>query len=163
MIKTDLQFRDRGNVRQKLDRLADSEPQDGYPEIGETIVRLVKDSFRRERSPYGAPWKPLSTTTMQMRAKRGSSRGGILQDSRRLFNSIKASEQRGSLDVGSDVEYAGVHQFGNDSNLMFGGPRAPIPARPFLPWKHPNRPPELPDRWMDEVIDILDELYDSNL
>lgn len=156
-MRVDLDLRNEEQVSRRLRQLANVDPEQAMPVIGETLVDLTKASFRNARDPYGTPWKPLSPTTMAMRRQGASAKP--LQDTRRLYNSISAQRVNDGVAVGTNVVYAKVHQFGNDQNRFFGGPLAPIPARPFLPWKRNATKPELPDDWMNEVVATLEELY----
>ena len=102
--------------------------------LAQVVVTRADLSFREEQSPLGAAWKTLSDVTLQRR--RGSS-AKILSDTRILANSISAQPASAhEVIVGTAVEYAAVHQFGNPNNRMYNTPRghpAPIPPRPFLP------------------------------
>lgn len=85
------------------------------------LKTLVDDSFDQSRAPDGTGWEPLKPATVRKR-RRGSSKP--LVDTGQLRNSITSVALNASLRVGTNVPYAGVHQF--------GGGRG-IPARPFLP------------------------------
>jgi phage virion morphogenesis protein len=156
-VRIDIDVRNDSGVKRRLRQLANADPEQAMPVIGETLVDLTKATFRAERSPYGQPWKPLSPATMAMRRQGSSSR--ILQNTRRLYNSISAQPVNDGISVGTNVVYARAQQFGNPDNRFYGGARAPIPARPFLPWKPGASKPELPTDWMDEVISVLSALY----
>lgn len=86
----------------------------------EDLKTLVDDSFEGSRSPAGVRWQPLAPATVKKR-RQGSSKP--LVDTGNLRNSINASSGPGRLSVGTNVPYAGFHQFGTGD----------IPARPFLP------------------------------
>ena len=154
-----MELRDIGGVKNRLNKLASMDPQRSLPVIGETLVDKVREGFAQERDPYGTPWKPLSPVTIAMR--RGSGGARILQDSRRLYNSISAQVRGNGVAIGTNVIYAATQQFGRASNRMFGRASAPIPARPFLPWKNANAAPELPKDWLDDVTNILGKLFDE--
>ena len=76
-------------------------------EIGRTLVTSVIGRFERERGPGGAPWKPSARGT---RGKRG--RGQTLTDTGRLRASITHRASRDAVEVGTNVIYAAIHQFG---------------------------------------------------
>lgn len=101
---------------------------------GRALVTRVQLGFRRSEDPYGRPWKPV---------KRG---GQPLVDSGRLRRSFSYRVERDGLVVGTNVNYAAVHQGGalirakNHPYLRFrvGNQwvrkrQVTIPARPMLP------------------------------
>ncbi len=117
-------------------------------EIGQSLVASVIDRFERERGPGGGPWKPSARAT---RGKRG--RGQTLTDTGRLRASITHRASRDAVEVGTNVVYAAIHQFGGKTGprtirpkrkkaLYWPGaahpvarvdhPGSTIPARPFL-------------------------------
>lgn len=121
--------------------------------IGAAIVKNTQLRFEAETSPSGVPWK---------KSRRAASQGGkTLQDSRRLYASLTSRVVgAGTLEVGTNVAYAAVHQFGatirpkTKKRLKFripgGGFRTAagvtIPARPFLGFTQADR---------EDVSDIL--------
>lgn len=88
--------------------------------ISEDLKTFIDSRFESSQSPSGAPWQPLKPATIARR-RQGSSKP--LVDTGRLRNSISARPQKQSLEFGTNVVYAGTHQFGH----------GPVPARPFLP------------------------------
>ncbi|HIB69706.1 MAG TPA: hypothetical protein EYO33_32670 [Phycisphaerales bacterium] len=84
--------------------------------------------FRAE----GPGWAPLSEATLLRRKKEGEG-AQILRDTGRLFQSLTDSASEGSvfkldsttLEIGTNLEYAAVHQDGSQAKN--------IPRRPFLP------------------------------
>ena len=155
-------LRDRSGIRGKLRKLISKDPARSLPVVGETLVELVRDSFENQADPYGERWQPLSPTTLKLR-RQGSGGGGtrILQDNRILRNSINA-QPRGTdgVAVGSPLIYAATQQFGRADNRMYGRVSAPIPARPYLPWKAGENSPRLPAAWLKEVVDVLEGHFD---
>lgn len=130
--------------------------------IGAAIVKNTQLRFEAETGPKGVPWK---------KSRRAASQGGkTLQDSRRLYASLTSRVVgAGTLEVGTNVAYAAVHQFGatirpktsrgtrasgTTKRLKFripgGGFRTvasvTIPARPFLGFTQEDR---------EDVSDIL--------
>jgi phage virion morphogenesis protein len=77
--------------------------------IGADIVADAALRFRDSRDPYGVPWKPLAASTIRRRRK-GSSKP--LLDTGRLRNSVSYRLIGNGVEVGSNVEYAAIHQFG---------------------------------------------------
>ncbi|MEM7734440.1 MAG: phage virion morphogenesis protein [Deinococcota bacterium] len=156
-VGVEFNVRDVTGIGARLQRLAETNPSDALPVIGESITAKVQETFEKAQDPYGTPWKQLSALTLAMRG--ASARP--LQDTRRLRNSINYQVRDGkAVAVGTNVIYARVHQFGNPTHRVFGGPVSPLPARPFLPWKTPNAKPELPKAWMVEAVNALEALYE---
>ena len=90
--------------------------QAGLYILGETDKR-----FQEERSPSGAKWKRLADSTKKRRRKGKKKRYGerILKDSGTLRNSMSSRKQgnifrvsQHFVEVGTNVPYANVHQFG---------------------------------------------------
>ena len=115
--------------------------------IGQSLVTSTIDRFERERSPEGAPWKKSA------RARREG--GQTLTDTARLRGSITHRVGPDFVEVGTNVVYAAIHQFGGQTpprtirpkrakalKFSIGGrtvfaksvrhPGSRIPARPFL-------------------------------
>lgn len=142
---------------QKLLALAQVNPAQSLPVIGEMLVKRTRKSFDDTRSPWGQSWAPLSPVTL---ARRRSGGGRPLQDTRVMYNSI-SWQSAGNLAIAigsSDGIKARVHQFGNPNNKFFGKGRAPIPARPFLPITTTGV--DIPDSWRDEIIKELRSLFE---
>ena len=87
----------------------------------EAIVRLIANTFQKSASPTGEKWEDLDPKTVKKRKKNSDK---PLLDSTRLSRSLlNASYGARSIKFGTNVEYAGFHQFGTRR----------IPARPFMP------------------------------
>lgn len=128
-----------------LERVANVDPREALEEIGAYLHRRVIENFERQSDPWGRPWEPLSPETV---ARKGSSR--ILEDTGGLRQSI-AWRLVGSeaVAVGTNLEYAPVHQF--------GAKRKNIPERPFLPVAETGV--DLPGDHLADVIEILERYY----
>ena len=93
------------------------------------IKKLVDDAFYKSIDPNtGVAWKPLqeSTTDRRRQGPGPASRKRIhkpLVDTGRLRGSIATKAFDKSITYGTNVEYAGPHQFGTKK----------IPQRRFLP------------------------------
>lgn len=130
--------------------------------------RILKDVFGGEQTFYGKAWKPLSDATLlarayrQTRSKRGrlkTNKGRqhsivrafgnakILQDTGLLRSSITARATENSVQVGTNVSYGRVHQFGSKARH--------VPARPFLPTPSSG----LPARDLARIQQILSRYY----
>lgn len=101
-------------------------------DIGAKLGDITEDAFQAE----GPGWPQLKPYTV---AKRGSAHP-ILQDTGGLAGSITHGGDRDSAWVGMSKEYAEKHQFGDPTNRLFGH-SAPIPPRPFLPFRDQSLTP----------------------
>ena len=96
------------------------DPQVAFDEAGQILVASTVLRFERGTGPDGEPWKP---------SRRALEEGGqTLVDSARLRNSMTHVASADGVDVGTNVVYAAIHQFGS------GDLEKPknIPSRPFL-------------------------------
>ena len=87
------------------------------------IGQIVRNSVIKNFMEGGRPekWKP---------SKRAMKEGGqTLADTGRLRNSIKSKAFTNRAEVGTNVIYAAIHQFGGKAGR---GKKVTIPARPFL-------------------------------
>lgn len=105
--------------------------------IGAYIVASTQRRFERQAGPDGTAWKPSQRAIAQS--------GQTLRDTGRLFKSIAHRATSDLVEVGSNLIYAGVHQFGatihakKGPNLKFkigdhwiSKPSVTIGARPYL-------------------------------
>lgn len=106
-------------------------------DFGSYLVAEVQQRFRTETGPDGEVWK---------KSKRVEAEGGLtLSDTGHLKNFITHKASADTLEVGTAVKYAAIHQFGGDIKpkkakelyFMVGGhlvktKKVTIPARPFL-------------------------------
>lgn len=112
--------------------------------IGLKLIAWTDKQFQTEGRQSGEEWAPLKPNTVAGR-RQGSSR--ILQDTGHLKGSITAKISGGSVEVGTNVSYAGPHQFGSapytikpkkpGGLLAFMTVGGPVTARAV---KHPGLP-----------------------
>ncbi len=114
--------------------------------IGETVRTSVIKNFTAEGRPD--KWTRLSPVTLglawSMKGKKTHVKSGkretkafskyksgkkILTDSADLRNSITAKAYDDRVEIGTNVRYAAIHQFGGKAGR---GRKVNIPARPFL-------------------------------
>ena len=69
----------------------------------------VEENFEQEGRPR---WAALRPSTIKSRARKGNWPGRILQQRGRLAASIVTDHTRDSGRIGTNVAYAGIHQFG---------------------------------------------------
>ncbi|MCY3878611.1 MAG: phage virion morphogenesis protein [Rhodobacteraceae bacterium] len=96
------------DLARRIARMSDTRPV--MDEIGSLLEESTRERFDRERGPDGAPWLP------SLRARREG--GKTLTDSARLRESITrrvtGSGSRAEVEVGTNVIYAAIHQFGGE-------------------------------------------------
>lgn len=82
--------------------------------IADAVQGMVADAFQEQGRP-GEPWPELSDKTLARRrkGKKASNSNRILQDTGRLKQSVSVGQAGShSYEVGSNILYARVHQFG---------------------------------------------------
>jgi phage virion morphogenesis protein len=97
-------------------------------EIGAAIAASIMLNFAEQHDPDGNAWEPLSEATL---ANRRGGEGQILRDTGRLNRSITHNVSGQSVEIGSDIVYANMMQFGGkkaDFPWLWGD----IPERPFV-------------------------------
>ena len=98
-------------------------PSATLDQVGRYLVASTLRRFERERAPDGSPW---------LRSARALAVGGkTLTDTGRLRGSITHTVTDGgrAVEVGSNVLYAAIHQFGGRAGK---GLLTTVPARPYL-------------------------------
>lgn len=112
--------------------------------IAQTMHKVTEDNFAAEGRPK---WQPLSEVTKHLRlggkkaykkdgkltaAAQRRMEGGfrILQHTGDLASNISTDYDSTQAVVGSNKEYAAIHQFGGHAGR---GRKVEIPARPYLP------------------------------
>ena len=110
-------------------------------QIGEYMVMSTKERFKKGTSPEGAKWAPKSPTTLARYGARKSNRidpRPLFGPSGMLSSQIFHDAGPNQLEVGSNLIYAAVQQFGAGKgqfgNMTNGSPIpwGNIPARPFF-------------------------------
>lgn len=87
--------------------------------IAGTLAKVVEDNFAAEGRPR---WQP---------SQRAASSGGrTLQQTGRLAASIVTDYNTSSVRIGSNVDYARIHQLGGQAGR---GHAVTLPPRPYLP------------------------------
>ena len=98
---------------------------DYWDSVGKYMEKkTIQERFEKEQAPDGTKWKPLSPARIKQRLKRHK-RGNmkILSDTGELRR-IHYEAGKNYVQIGTNVKYAKVHQFGSKKKN--------IPARPFL-------------------------------
>lgn len=116
--------------------------------VANTLQNVTEESFDKQASPFGEKWKPNAPKTLQK--KRGNK---ILIQSGLLSQSFTQKVTGTSAQVGTNKEYAAIHQFGGKAGR---NRKVIIPARPFMPInKNGEIPKDLGERLENEVVDYL--------
>ena len=116
--------------------------------VANTLQNVTEESFDKQASPFGEKWKDNAPSTKTK--KRGNK---VLIKSGLLSQSFTQKVTGSSAQVGTNKEYAAIHQFGGKAGR---GKKVNIPARPFMPIKQNGEiPKDLGDRLEREVVDYL--------
>lgn len=126
--------------------------------LAETARDLVDEGFATGTAPDGTPWKELAMRD-----------GQPLRDTRRLQGSFTYDTKKDSFSVGTDVEYAAIHQNGGTvtakgkalawkaGGKMHFAKSVTIVARPMLPGKY------MPARWSKAMRDAANDLVEETV
>ena len=97
----------------------------------------TEENFKEEGRPK---WENLKDSTIKQRTKNKQWPGMILQVSGQLASSVNTYYDNDSAVIGSNLEYAAIHQLGGQAGR---NKSVEIPARPYL---------KLTDDDFDEII-----------
>lgn len=104
-----------------LSRLVDAAVHPGQmmSAMSAYLVTSTQRRFETETGPDGVKWKPLADRTASRKIGRGKVRGtaNILRLSTRLYQSLVSRSDETSAEVGTNVVYAAIHQFGGEIQL----------------------------------------------
>lgn len=95
-----------------------------FADIGEYLIRETDNRFRDQKAPDGSPWQDLKPATWKRKKNRK-----ILTERTRLRGSLAYQAGPDRVEVGTNVVYGAIHQFGGKAGR---GGSAEIPTRPFL-------------------------------
>jgi phage virion morphogenesis protein len=129
-------------LEQLIERLGDASP--ATREIAGVLAFEAEEAFELERSPGGTPWEQLAQSTIEQRIKLGYWPGRMLQRTGRLAASVTSDFGPDFAVVGSNVEYAGIHQFGGQAGR---GLKSKIPERAFL---------GISEAGEDEILELME-------
>lgn len=79
--------------------------------VGGAMLLSTQRRFEMERGPGGVQWPALAKSTIERNPKRAPP-AKILRDSVRLYKSLTMDADGESAQVGTNVVYAAIHQFG---------------------------------------------------
>ena len=141
--------------QKRLDNLAKdfNNPKEILNEIGILTKNKSEESFEKQSSPFGERWKANATATLIQ--KRGNK---ILTQSGLLRTSLTYKLGNQSVTIGTNKEYAPIHQFGGKAGR---GKRVIIPARPFLPINDKGEiPKDFGESLENEVVEYFKKSLD---
>lgn len=85
-------------------------------DIGAALLKSTQDRFEAQAGPDGEPWAPFASSTLKsMRKSRKPPQ--LLRDSGRLSNSLAYLADAAGVQVGTNVVYAAIHQFGGEVEI----------------------------------------------
>jgi phage virion morphogenesis protein len=99
-------------------------------EVSGVLAFGVEEAFRLEQDPVsGAAWEELADATVAQRSADGHWPGKMLQVTGQLAASFSTDFGPDFAMVGTNLEYAAIHQFGGKAGRNRS---VDIPARPYL-------------------------------
>lgn len=107
--------------------------------IAGIFASATEENFKNEGRPD--KWTELSEATKKQRTKQKKWPGQILQVSGQLASSISTQYDDESAVIGSNLDYAAIHQLGDQAGK---NKKVEIPARPYL---------KLTDDDFNEILD----------
>jgi phage virion morphogenesis protein len=136
------------DVQRKFNDLLQPDLEQLLDNIGAEVVSQTQSRISDDKAdPDGTPW---AEWTDRYAGTRNSGQS-LLEDSGRLNNSISHLVVGDTVEVGSNLVYAGHHQFGSEKK---SGRGSGVPARQFL---------GLSDHNMDEVEIIVNNFIEDLL
>lgn len=140
--------------QKRLDNLAKdfNNPKEILNEIGILTKNKSEESFEKQSSPFEGRWKANAPATLIQ--KRGNK---ILTQSGLLRTSLTYKLGNQSVTIGTNKEYAPIHQFGGKAGR---GKKVIIPARPFLPI---NDKGEIPKDFGESLENEVVEYFKKSL
>ena len=106
--------------------------------IAGILASSTEDNFREEGRPD--KWQDLAESTKKQRTKKRKWPGQILQVEGKLAASVNTQYDDDSAVIGSNLDYARIHQLGGQAGKNHS---VTIPARPYL---------KLTDSDMQEIL-----------
>lgn len=95
--------------------------------IAGIFASSTEDNFREEGRPD--KWTELADITKENRKKKDKWPGQILQVEGQLASSVNTQYDDNSAVIGSNLDYAAIHQLGGKAG---SNKKVTIPARPYL-------------------------------
>lgn len=98
-----------------MQRLADTgrDMRPAFEDIGGALLFSTQNRFQAQSGPEGQPWAPFAPSTRR-RMPESRRPGVLLRDRGRLYSSLTFAAETDAVEVGTNVVYAGIHQFGGE-------------------------------------------------
>lgn len=112
--------------------------------IAGVFASSTEDNFKNEGLP--SKWIDLAESTKKQRGIKRKWPGQLLQVEGHLVSSVNTYYDENSVIIGSNLEYAAIHQLGGDTGI---NKQVSIPARPYLLLK---------DEDFKEIIELIKNL-----
>lgn len=84
-----------------------SDPRPALRSVGEFLLLRTQERFDSEVDPEGKSWAPLAASTLRSKRNRK-----ILTESTALRRSIVYRVSDAGVEIGTNIDYASIHQFG---------------------------------------------------
>lgn len=111
--------------------------------IAGIFASSTEENFKEEGRPD--KWTDLAEITKEKRQKKHKWPGQILQVEGQLAASVNTQYDDDSVVIGSNKDYAAIHQLGGKAGK---NKKVKIPARPYL---------QLSDEDFDEILDAVEK------
>lgn len=85
-------------------------------DIGAALLFATQRRFEAEAGPGDAPWAPFAASTLARMSPRRQP-PHLLRDTLRLYGSLTYLADSAAVQVGTNVIYGGIHQFGGDVHI----------------------------------------------
>lgn len=112
--------------------------------IAGVLSYSTEENFKEQGRPK---WENLKDSTITQRTKKKQWPGMILQVTGQLASSVNTYYDDDSAVIGSNLEYAAIHQLGGQSGK---NKSVDIPARPYILLKHEDE-----KNIIDEITNYL--------
>jgi len=112
-------------------------------DIAGIFASSTEDNFKDEGRPD--KWTDLADITKAQRKKKGHWPGQILQVTGQLASSVNTQYDNDSAVIGSNLDYAAIHQLGGQAGK---NKSIEIPARPYL---------KLTDDDFEEILEAIED------
>lgn len=131
----------------RLNALAQADLGEALAQIGTVVESQTRRRLADEKeAPDGSAWEPLTAAWQQRKAQKSS--GGLLEYEGKLIDSIASEVSGDTVEIGSHLIYAAIHQMGGEPVGK------PIPARPYLGLSgdNENELREVISAWLDQLM-----------
>ena len=121
-------------------------------QIGYALIEQVEDNFENDGF-FGKEWKLPKRCEKNKKDENDTKQCSVLQLTGRLASSIDFEVNNNTLTLGTNVEYAPIHQFGGKAGR---NKKSIIDARPFLPIIKRGSDYNLHEKSEKEIDRVLD-------